>query len=142
MAEISYRKSWNFQNPNLTTTQPKPNLNLVGFDMIITLHHPPISISTTRNGPRGLKFVMQHHPSILTTTQHNLTLLLSGGGPPTRVNPTNIFFSLQKIFLDNYERPNKILTLLFSWGGGHQPLPPTRVNLTNIFLFTKIFLDN
>ena len=29
------------QNPNLTTTQPKPNLNLVGFDMIITLHHPP-----------------------------------------------------------------------------------------------------
>ena len=28
------------QNPNLTTTQPKPNLNLVGFDTIITLHHP------------------------------------------------------------------------------------------------------
>ena len=29
------------QNPNLTTTQPQPNLNLVGFDTIITLHHPP-----------------------------------------------------------------------------------------------------
>ena len=29
------------QNPNLTTTQPKPNLNLVGFDTIITLHPPP-----------------------------------------------------------------------------------------------------
>ena len=28
------------QNPNLTTTQPQPNLNLVGFDTIITLHHP------------------------------------------------------------------------------------------------------
>ena len=28
------------QNPNLTTTQPKPNLNLVGFDKIITLHTP------------------------------------------------------------------------------------------------------
>ena len=30
------------QNPNLTTTQPKPNLNMVGFDTIITLHnhHP------------------------------------------------------------------------------------------------------
>ena len=28
------------QNPNLTTTQPQPNLNLVGFDMIITLHTP------------------------------------------------------------------------------------------------------
>ena len=33
-----YRKRY-CQNPNLTTTQPKPNLNLVGFDMIITLHH-------------------------------------------------------------------------------------------------------
>ena len=33
------------QNPNLTTTQPQPNLNLVGFETIITLHtpyhHPP-----------------------------------------------------------------------------------------------------
>ena len=29
------------QNPNLTTTQPQPNFNLVGFDMIITLHTPP-----------------------------------------------------------------------------------------------------
>ena len=31
------------QNPNLTTTQPQSNLNLVGFDTIITLHHhhPP-----------------------------------------------------------------------------------------------------
>ena len=87
------------QNPNLTTTQPQPNLNLVGFDMIITLHHPTPhrnSNSTRRNGPRGLKFVMQHHPSILTTTQHNLTLQFSN-----MVNPTNIFFSLQKIFLDN-----------------------------------------
>ena len=28
------------QNPNLTTTQPQPNLNLVGFDMIITSHTP------------------------------------------------------------------------------------------------------
>ena len=32
----------NCQNPNLTTTQPQPNLNLVGFDTIITFHtHPP-----------------------------------------------------------------------------------------------------
>ena len=29
------------QNPNLTTTQPQPNLNPVGFDTIITLHPPP-----------------------------------------------------------------------------------------------------
>ena len=99
------------QNPNLTITQPKPNLKLVGFDTIITLHHPPPtppphhrnSISTTRNGPRGLKFVMQHHPSILTTTQHNLTLLFSGGGsspptPLTRVNPTKIFFLYKNLF--------------------------------------------
>ena len=28
------------QNPNLTTTQLQPNLNLVGFDTIITLHTP------------------------------------------------------------------------------------------------------
>ena len=28
------------QNPKLTTTQPQPNHNLVGFDTIITLHHP------------------------------------------------------------------------------------------------------
>ena len=27
--------------PNLTTAQPQPNLNLVGFEMIITLHTPP-----------------------------------------------------------------------------------------------------
>ena len=31
------------QNPNLTTSQPQPNLNLLGFDTIIPLHtpHPP-----------------------------------------------------------------------------------------------------
>ena len=28
------------QNPNLTITQPQPNLNLLGFDTIITLHTP------------------------------------------------------------------------------------------------------
>ena len=74
------------QNPNLTTTQPQPNLNLVGFDMIITLHttpHPPPhrnSDSTRKNGPRGLKFVMQHHPAILTTTQHNFNPTIFWGG--------------------------------------------------------------
>ena len=37
------------QNPNLTTNQPQPNLNLVGFDTIITLHtpHPPPPTTTT-----------------------------------------------------------------------------------------------
>ena len=29
---------YNCQNPNLTKTQPQPNLNLVGFDMIIAVH--------------------------------------------------------------------------------------------------------
>ena len=36
------------QNPNLTTTQPQPNLNLVGFDMIIAVHTtttpPPVTL--------------------------------------------------------------------------------------------------
>ena len=36
------------QNPNLTTTQPKPNLNLVGFDMII------IAVYTTPPHPGTL----------------------------------------------------------------------------------------
>ena len=44
------------QNPNLTTTQLQPNLNLVGVDTIITLHHhPPThhqnSTSTRKNDP-------------------------------------------------------------------------------------------
>ena len=29
------------QNPNLIITQPQPNLNPVGFDMLITVHYPP-----------------------------------------------------------------------------------------------------
>ena len=42
--DFSFSLTINCQNPNLTTTQP--NLNLVGFDTIITLHppthhHPP-----------------------------------------------------------------------------------------------------
>ena len=41
----SSTKDVNCQNPNLTTTQPQPKLNLVGFDTMITLHkphhHPP-----------------------------------------------------------------------------------------------------
>ena len=36
------------QNPNLTTTQPQPNLNLVGFDTIITLHPPTPPHPTTQ----------------------------------------------------------------------------------------------
>ena len=35
---LLFKRSYYCQNPNLTTTQPQPNLNLVGFDMIITLH--------------------------------------------------------------------------------------------------------
>ena len=35
------------QNPNLTTTQPQPNLNLVGFDTIITFHTTPQPPTTT-----------------------------------------------------------------------------------------------
>ena len=75
------------QNPNLTTTQPKPNLSLVGFDTIITLHTPPTqpphhrnSNSTRNNGPRGLKFCMQPHQAKLTTTQHNFNPTVFWGG--------------------------------------------------------------
>ena len=64
------------QNPNLTTTQL--NLNLVGFDRIITLHPPrPHTITTgtlllpEKNNPRGLKFCRQPHQAKLTTIQHN-----------------------------------------------------------------------
>ena len=44
--QLPYECFPNCQNPNLTTTQPQPNLYLVGFDTIITLHtphptHPP-----------------------------------------------------------------------------------------------------
>ena len=72
------------QNPNLNTTQP--NYNLVGFDMIITLHPQPTThhrnSNSTRNGPRGLKFGMQPLPAILTTTQHNFnpTIFYRGEG--------------------------------------------------------------
>ena len=86
----------NCQNPNLTTTQPQPNLNLVGFDTIITLHtpHPPPtphrnSNSTRTNGPRGLKFVMQHHPAIITTTQHNFNPTIFWGGGIMNPSPTH-----------------------------------------------------
>ena len=45
----------NCQNPNLTTSQPKPNLNLVGFDTIITLHHPTTHPTTgTLSLPQGM----------------------------------------------------------------------------------------
>ena len=74
------------QNPNLTTTQP--NLNLVGFDMIIAFHTttPPSPHHTTGNststrdkGPSGLKFCMGPH----------LTKLRGGGltNPSPGVNP-------------------------------------------------------
>ena len=43
----------NCQNLNLTTTQPQPNLNLVGFDMIITLH-PPTTTTGTLILPEGM----------------------------------------------------------------------------------------
>ena len=78
-----------FQNPNLTTTQPQPNLNLVGFDTIITLHHPPPthpthrnSTSTRNNDPRGLKFCRRPNQAKLTTIQHNSnpTIFWGGGG--------------------------------------------------------------
>ena len=84
-----------------TTTQPQPNLNPVGFDMIITLHtpHPTPphrnSNSTRKKGARGLKFVMPTCPAILTTTQHNFNPSIFWGGvinPSSRDNPTNIFF--------------------------------------------------
>ena len=35
---LLFKRSYYCQNPNLITTQPQLNLNLVGFDMIITLH--------------------------------------------------------------------------------------------------------
>ena len=44
------------QNPNLTTTQPQPNLNLVGFDMIITLHHPTHHQGGIFPGNQGARF--------------------------------------------------------------------------------------
>ena len=63
------------QNPNLTTTQPQPNLNLVGFETIITLHTPThhyrSSTSTKNNDPMGLKFCRRPYQAKLTTIQHN-----------------------------------------------------------------------
>ena len=51
--------------------------------MIIAVHTTPPptrnSTSTRNKGPSGLKFCMPPLPEQLTTTQHNLTLLLSGG---------------------------------------------------------------
>ena len=45
----------NYQNPNLTTTQLQPNLNLVGFDTIITLHTPsPHPTTGTLILPEGM----------------------------------------------------------------------------------------
>ena len=38
---LLFKRSYYCQNPNLTTTQPQANLNLVGFDTIIILHTPP-----------------------------------------------------------------------------------------------------
>ena len=76
LQSVADNSDWMYcQNPNLTTTQPQHNLNLVGFDTNITFHtHPPPtrnSNSTRKNGPRGLKFVMQHRTAILTRTQPN-----------------------------------------------------------------------
>ena len=45
--EVLEVSNWVYcQNPNLTTTQTQPKLNLVGFDTIITLH-PPLPHPTT-----------------------------------------------------------------------------------------------
>ena len=45
---VSYKEPLSCQNPNLTTTQPQPNLNLVGFDTIITLPPPTPPHPTTQ----------------------------------------------------------------------------------------------
>merc|ERR1712240_217511 len=117
------------QNPNLTPTQPQLNLNLVGFDTIITLHHPPHptphrnSTSTRNNDPRGLKFCKRPYQAKLTTIQHNFnpTFFWGGGSyilhlgltlpvflDKKKSDPnllTNFFFA-QKIFTQNFLTQN------------------------------------
>ena len=77
----------NCQKPNLGTTKPQHNLNLVGFDPIITLHTPHHRHHTTRNcisnrnnDPRGLKLCRRHYQAKLTTIQHNFNPTTGGGG--------------------------------------------------------------
>ena len=93
----------NCQNPNLTTTQP--NLNLVGFDMIIAVHTTPHhttrkSTSTRNKGPSGLKFWMRPRLTKLATTQHNFNPTIFWGGgviyPPPWINPVWFFLDKKK----------------------------------------------
>ena len=95
--------------------------------MIITLHPPPPihpthhrnSNSTRRNSPIGLKFVMQHHPAILTTTQHifNPTILYGGGchqspqGWPYPIFIKKKLFKPKTFFYQNYFLPK----FFFDW---------------------------
>ena len=70
----------NGQNPNLTTTQPQPNLNLVGFDMIITLHTTPPELLL----PEWMILGVWNFAGNLTKQNKQqpntiLTLLFSGG---------------------------------------------------------------
>ena len=104
---------WRFcQNPNLTTIQP--NLNLVRFDTIITLH-PPLpthhhhrnSNSTRNNDPRGLIFCRRPHQPKLTTTQPNFN--------PKKFFDPKIFFGPIIFFNPNSFLNKRILFLTNFW---------------------------
>ena len=103
----------------------QPNLNLVGFETIITLHTPThqhrSSTSTRNNDRRGLKFCRRHYQAKLTTNQHNFnpTIFKGGGSYILHLGLTlpfwpNIFlptFFLPKIFfVPKFLWPKKFLT--------------------------------
>ena len=98
---------FNCQNPNLTTTQPQPNLNLVGFDMNITLHTPPTpprnSTSTRNNDPRVLKFFRRPYQAKLTIIQHNFNPSIFSGGR-SFIRPLGL--TLPEFFLDKKNYPH------------------------------------
>ena len=150
------------QNPNLNTTQLRPNLNLVGFDTIITLHPPPPthrnSTSTINNDPRGLKFCRRPYQAKLTTIKHNFNPTIFWGGviyPPPWFNPTCFFRQKnfrsksfdQTFFAQNFFTQNIFLPKIFMTEKNFDPKffwPPNffpKFLLTqNIFLTQKVFL--
>ena len=76
---------------------------MVGFDTIIAVHNthqPHPHTNSTATEKKDLKFCMQPHLTILTTTKHNLILLFSGQGGDlysSCVNPNQFFFSTDEL---------------------------------------------